>query len=163
MRRLSVSIALLLPLIIWIIAGCGGSKTTPVSESQPQAAEKPAEEGPQMVTTASGLKYIDLKEGEGREVTNGMDVTVHYTLWLDQDGQKGKLIQSSKERNQPFSFTVGEPGLIKGWNQGMLGMKPGGIRRLYIPSRLGYGVRGNPPVIPANADLIFEIELLKIG
>ena len=115
-----------------------------------------------LITTESGLRYIDVVEGEGIEAANGMQVKVHYTLWLDENGEKGRLIQSSKERNQPFPFTVGQQGLIQGWNEGMVGMKPGGTRRMYVPSRLGYGSRGMPPAIPANADLIFEIELLEI-
>lgn len=115
------------------------------------------------VTTGSGLKYIDLKVGEGKAAENDMKVRVNYTLWLDVNGEKGRMIDSSiegKQKPEPFDFTVGMKGLVAGWNEGMLGMKKGGLRRLYLSADLGWGVKGRPPMIPANADVIFEIELL---
>jgi FKBP-type peptidyl-prolyl cis-trans isomerase FkpA len=108
------------------------------------------------VTTASGLQYDDLTEGAGAEAHAGQTVSVHYTGWLT-DGQK---FDSSKDRNQPFSFALGTGMVIKGWDEGVQGMKVGGVRRLTIPPQLGYGVRGAGGVIPPNATLVFEVELL---
>ena len=108
------------------------------------------------VTTASGLQYDDLTEGAGAEARAGQTVSVHYTGWLT-DGQK---FDSSKDRNQPFSFALGTGMVIKGWDEGVQGMKVGGVRRLTIPPQLGYGVRGAGGVIPPNATLVFEVELL---
>ncbi len=109
------------------------------------------------VTTESGLKYEDLTVGEGAEATAGRTVTVHYTGWLT-DGQK---FDSSKDRNDPFAFVLGGGMVIKGWDEGVQGMKVGGVRRLTIPPQLGYGVRGAGGVIPPNATLVFEVELLQ--
>ena len=111
-----------------------------------------------VVTTDSGLKYEDLKEGTGEAAKKGDTVEVHYTGWLTD----GKKFDSSLDRNEPFSFRLGAGMVIKGWDEGVAGMKPGAKRKLTIPPELGYGARGYPPVIPANAELIFEVELLKI-
>lgn len=100
----------------------------------------------------------DITIGEGIEATPGKEVTVHYTGWLT-DGQK---FDSSKDRFQPFSFPLGAGHVIKGWDQGVAGMKVGGVRKLTIPPALGYGARGAGGVIPPNAVLVFEVELLKI-
>ena len=163
MRRLLICLALLCAALI-VAAGC--SKKTQdnpeVTEAKVEKPVVPAEEVSNIVTTPSGLKYEDLVVGEGQVADNGMNVVVHYSLWLDRDGQKGQKIQSSKDTNSPLPFRVGQQGLIKGWNEGMLGMKPGGTRRLFIPADLGYGAAGRPPIIPSNAALIFEIELLEI-
>lgn len=97
--------------------------------------------------------------GEGAEAVAGQEVTVHYTGWLT-DGTK---FDSSKDRYQPFSFVLGEGYVIKGWDQGVQGMKVGGKRKLTIPAELGYGTRGAGGVIPANATLVFEVELLQVG
>ena len=110
------------------------------------------------VTTGSGLKYEDLKEGTGAEAKAGQSVSVHYTGWLT-DGQK---FDSSKDRNDPFAFVLGGGMVIKGWDEGVQGMKVGGVRKLTIPPQLGYGVRGAGGVIPPNATLVFEVELLDI-
>ncbi|HEX7685557.1 MAG TPA: FKBP-type peptidyl-prolyl cis-trans isomerase [Trinickia sp.] len=109
------------------------------------------------VTTESGLKYEELTVGDGAEATAGRTVTVHYTGWLT-DGQK---FDSSKDRNDPFAFVLGGGMVIKGWDEGVQGMKVGGVRRLTIPPQLGYGVRGAGGVIPPNATLVFEVELLE--
>lgn len=110
------------------------------------------------VTTESGLKYDDLVEGKGDAARAGQTVAVHYTGWLTG----GKKFDSSKDRGDPFSFTLGKGGVIKGWDEGVQGMKIGGTRKLTIPPQLGYGARGAAGVIPPNATLIFEVELLGI-
>jgi FKBP-type peptidyl-prolyl cis-trans isomerase len=110
------------------------------------------------VTTKSGLKYEDLKEGSGDAAKSGDNVEVHYTGWL-KDGTK---FDSSKDRGKPFSFELGAGKVIKGWDEGVAGMKVGGKRKLIIPSELGYGKRGAGKDIPPDAELIFEVELLKV-
>ena len=111
-------------------------------------------------TTASGLQYEDTTVGEGAEAAKGQQVTVHYTGWLYNDGVQGAKFDSSRDRNDPFVFGLGAGMVIKGWDQGMQGMKVGGKRTLIIPSELGYGARGAGGVIPPNATLKFEVELL---
>jgi peptidylprolyl isomerase len=112
-----------------------------------------------VVTTASGLKYVDLKAGEGTEAKEGSKVTVHYTGTLES----GKKFDSSVDRGKPFGpITLGKREVIKGWEEGLQGMKVGGKRKLIIPPNLGYGERGAGDVIPPNATLIFEVELLKV-
>ena len=111
-----------------------------------------------MTTTASGLKYEDSTIGNGAEAKAGDTVSVHYTGWL-KDGTK---FDSSKDRGQAFSFNLGAGMVIKGWDEGLTGMKAGGTRKLTIPPELGYGARGAGNVIPPYATLIFEVELLAI-
>ncbi len=108
--------------------------------------------------TDSGLKYEDLNEGEGDQAAAGHRVSVHYTGWL-LDGEK---FDSSVDRNQPFQFTLGKGMVIRGWDEGVAGMRIGGKRRLTIPPQLGYGSRGAGGVIPPNATLVFDVELLDI-
>ena len=110
------------------------------------------------VTTPSGLKYIDRKEGSGPMPKAGQKVTVHYTGWL-KDGTK---FDSSVDRGQPFSFILGQGKVIQGWDEGVATMRVGGQRRLIIPPNLAYGARGAPPAIPPNAELTFDVELLQI-
>ncbi|MCJ2061994.1 FKBP-type peptidyl-prolyl cis-trans isomerase [Methylobacterium sp. J-088] len=112
------------------------------------------------VTLPSGLKYQDEVVGTGPEPKAGQQVTVQYTGWLDEGGKKGKKFDSSRDRNQPFSFPLGAGQVIKGWDEGVATMKTGGKRTLIIPPELGYGARGAGGVIPPNATLIFDVELL---
>ena len=109
--------------------------------------------------TDSGLKYEDLVEGEGDTAAAGKQVTVHYTGWLT-DGRK---FDSSLDRNDPFRFHLGAGQVIRGWDEGVAGMKVGGKRKLTIPPHLGYGVHGAGGVIPPNATLVFEVELLAVS
>jgi FKBP-type peptidyl-prolyl cis-trans isomerase len=111
----------------------------------------------QEVTTPSGLKYTDLQQGQGQEAKSGDTVRVHYTGWLEN----GTKFDSSVGRG-PFSFKLGAGQVIRGWDEGVAGMKIGGKRRLTIPADLGYGTRGAGGVIPPNATLIFEVELLGV-
>ncbi|HBF12902.1 MAG TPA: peptidylprolyl isomerase [Deltaproteobacteria bacterium] len=115
-----------------------------------------------MVTTPTGLKYDDVKPGTGTEALKGKTVSVHYTGWLDANGQKGTKFDSSVDRGQPFQFFLGGGQVIAGWDEGVAGMKVGGKRTLIIPANLGYGARGAGSVIPPNATLIFEVELLDV-
>ena len=114
-------------------------------------------------TTASGLQYEDTTVGDGAEATKGQQVTVHYTGWLYNDGVQGAKFDSSRDRNDPFVFGLGAGMVIKGWDEGVQGMKIGGQRTLIIPAALGYGARGAGGVIPPNATLKFDVELLKTG
>lgn len=111
------------------------------------------------VTRPSGLKYVDIREGTGEAAAAGKNVAVHYTGWLTN----GTKFDSSKDRGQPFEFPLGGGRVIKGWDEGVQGMKVGGVRKLTIPPELGYGARGAGGAIPPNATLVFEVELLKVG
>ena len=122
-------------------------------------SESSANDDANVVTTPSGLKYTDLTEGEGATPQAGQTVVVHYTGTLEN----GKKFDSSRDRNQPFSFQLGVGQVIKGWDEGLSTMKVGGRRKLIIPPELGYGARGAGGVIPPNATLIFDVELLKIS
>ena len=114
------------------------------------------------MTTASGLQIIDSKEGTGASPKPGQTCVMHYTGWLYVDGAKGKKFDSSVDRGQPFEFPIGTGRVIPGWDEGVATMKVGGKRTLIIPPELGYGSRGAAGVIPPNATLIFEVELLDV-
>jgi peptidylprolyl isomerase len=114
------------------------------------------------MTTASGLQIIDSKVGTGATPKPGQICVVHYTGWLYQDGQKGKKFDSSVDRKDPLEFPVGQRKVIAGWDEGVVSMKVGGKRTLIIPPELGYGARGAGGVIPPNATLIFDVELLDV-
>jgi peptidylprolyl isomerase len=111
------------------------------------------------MATPSGLQYIEIVQGMGDEARPGQQVTVHYTGWLTS----GEVFDSSRTRNDPFQFGLGRGQVIKGWDEGVAGMRVGGQRRLIIPPDLGYGARGAGGVIPPNATLIFDVELLKVS
>jgi FKBP-type peptidyl-prolyl cis-trans isomerase len=131
------------------------------SAPHPTAAQQGAPG--KMTELPSGLKYTDEKVGSGAEAKRGDKVTVHYTGWLYNNGEKGKKFDSSVDRGEPFTFNLGAGQVIPGWDQGVAGMKVGGKRTLIIPANLAYGTRGAGGVIPPNATLMFDVELLKVG
>jgi FKBP-type peptidyl-prolyl cis-trans isomerase len=163
---------------ILLLAGCqqGGKESSTTGTSTGTSTEStPAPAAPQestamsttpagpggsadTITTSSGLKYVEVALGDGAVAEAGMNVSVHYTGWLT-DGSK---FDSSLDRGQPFSFPLGGGRVIRGWDEGVKGMRVGGTRKLIIPSELGYGERGSPPVIPPRATLIFEVKLLGL-
>ncbi len=134
--------------IITIIAGVTATLTA--ASAQP------------VMTTASGLKIIDLHVGSGASPKPGQTCVMHYTGWLYVNGAKGQKFDSSVDRGQPFEFKIGEHQVIAGWDEGVATMKVGGKRTLIIPPDLGYGARGAGGVIPPNATLIFDVELLGV-
>lgn len=161
MNRMSLGMVLLLGTCLTVpLAACGdGEEASPT----PTVPATEVEGGPPVVSgepmvTASGLQIIDIEVGTGDSPQSGQTVEVHYTGWL-ADGTK---FDSSLDRGQPFSFVLGVGQVIQGWDEGVASMKVGGKRRLFIPPELGYGEARRPPVIPANAQLIFDVELLAI-
>ena len=143
-------------VLIWIaislLVACGSGKEGVSTEAPDPVAES------DFVTTASGLQYYDFKVGSGVAPRAGQQVTVHYSGWLTD----GKLFDSSVLKERPFTFAIGQGGVIQGWDEGVMSMQVGGIRQLKIPSKLAYGKDGIDPVIPPNATLIFEVELLQV-
>jgi FKBP-type peptidyl-prolyl cis-trans isomerase FkpA len=132
--------------------GCKAESTSP-------------QENTAMTQNITELQKIDTQVGTGREAEAGFNVTVHYTGWLydaNAEGGKGKKFDSSLDRNSPFNFFLGGGQVIQGWDEGVQGMKIGGKRTLIIPSEMGYGARGAGGVIPPNANLIFDVELLDV-
>lgn len=128
---------------------------TGILAALPAAAQKET-------TMPSGLRFTDDKVGTGAAARAGQNVSVHYTGWLYEAGLKGKKFDSSRDRGQPFDFPLGAGRVIKGWDEGVAGMKVGGQRTLIIPPSLGYGASGAGGVIPPNATLLFEVELLRV-
>lgn len=126
------------------------------------AAVSPPAMAQEQVTTASGLRYTDSVVGSGEAAAAGDSVIVHYTGWLLQAGQAGDKFDSSRDRGQPFAFPLGAGRVIPGWDEGVAGMKVGGKRTLIIPPDLAYGSRGAGGVIPPNATLVFDVELLEV-
>ena len=112
---------------------------------------------------SNGLQITDTKAGTGAEARKGQTVTVHYTGWLYNNGQQGAKFDSSRDRKDPFKFPLGSGMVIKGWDEGVAGMKVGGQRTLIIPPEMGYGARGAGGVIPPNATLKFDVELLAVS
>ena len=158
-RLLVLVLALALPL-----PACGRMDASTQTSQVPQNAAAPAKpEGAPMIATGTGLKYVDTLVGTGTEPQVGQSCLVHYTGWLDDGrGQRGKKFDSSIDRGQPLAIPIGVGRVIKGWDEGVLTMKVGGKRTLYIPSYLGYGPRGAGGDIPPNADLIFDVELVGV-
>lgn len=152
MKRMSfLSLSLLLTAGIFSTTACS-EQTAPTKTT----TEK---------SSMSELIKIDVKQGEGAEAVAGHDVSVHYTGWLYEEAapeHKGKKFDSSRDRGDPFTFPLGGGRVIKGWDQGVAGMKIGGQRTLIIPAEMGYGARGAGGVIPPNATLVFDVELLGV-
>jgi FKBP-type peptidyl-prolyl cis-trans isomerase len=144
MMRITLILTMLLMTAMW------GNAEAP---QHPSAVEGSG------ATLVDGLKYWDLKVGTGETARKGHTVKVHYTGWLLEGGSR---FDSSLDRGEPFEFSLGAGQVIKGWDEGVVGMKVGGKRQLRIPPELGYGFRGMPPVIPGNAYLIFDVELLEV-
>jgi peptidylprolyl isomerase len=149
--------ALAVSLMFCPVVATGLRAANPAAGRAEQDDKKKEEK--KMTKTESGLQYRDVKEGTGEKITKGQTAVVHYTGWLWVDDAKGKKFDSSKDRGQPFDFVVGNGDVIKGWDEGVAGMKVGGTRELIIPPDLGYGRRGAGGVIPPNATLFFEVEL----
>jgi FKBP-type peptidyl-prolyl cis-trans isomerase FkpA len=148
-------------LIVLLSAGvlaCGGSADR--EGGQPSAGFSASLEvdTTALTRTPSGLRYQDVAEGQGKVATADRTVSVHYTGWLPN----GEKFDSSRDRNEPFSFTLGAGQVIAGWDEGVAGMKVGGRRKLVIPADLGYGTAGAPPAIPPGATLVFDVELLDV-
>ena len=146
-----------LPAVALALCGLALSPASP-ARADDKSKDSKDEKDKKVITTKSGLKYIDEKVGEGREAKAGDTVSVHYTGTL----KDGKKFDSSRDRNEPFEFQLGAGRVIKGWDEGVAGMKVGGKRKLTIPPELGYGKRGAGAVIPPDATLVFEVELLGI-
>jgi FKBP-type peptidyl-prolyl cis-trans isomerase len=147
MHRFSVA------LLALFLSACGGGDAKSGAASTGFELDSAA-----LTKTPSGLQYQDVVTGTGPEATAGQVAVVHYTGWLT-DGTK---FDSSRDRGQPFSFPIGGGQVIAGWDQGVAGMKVGGRRKLVIPPDLGYGDMGSPPVIPAAATLVFDVELMEL-
>ncbi len=142
--------------LCWLLLTVACLSLTPMACLEAGIEDKKGDE--KVITTTSGLKYVELKEGTGAAAKAGDSVEVHYTGWL----KDGKKFDSSLDRKEPFTFKLGAGMVIKGWDEGVAGMKVGGKRKLIIPPELGYGKRGAGTVIPPDAELTFEVELLKI-
>ncbi len=148
-------------LNLLLAAGCAITLNACKAETNQPTQEKPAMTQNAITT----LQKIDTQVGTGREAEAGFNVTVHYTGWLYDEaaeGHKGKKFDSSVDRKQPFNFFLGGGQVIQGWDEGFAGMKIGGKRTLIIPSEMGYGARGAGGVIPPNATLVFDVELLDV-
>jgi peptidylprolyl isomerase len=142
-----------------------GARALPPEEKAAKPADpaqKNEEKASKMIKTPSGLQYEDTVVGTGASPKTGQTCVMHYTGWLWENEQKGKKFDSSVDRGQPFEFQIGRGMVIKGWDEGVATMKVGGKRTLLIPAALGYGSRGAGGVIPPNATLVFEVELLGV-
>jgi len=142
-------------LLAAALAGAAATLVPSIKSAVAQTKGKP-------MTTSSGLQIVDTVEGSGASPKTGETCVMHYTGWLYENGQKGKKFDSSVDRGEPFEFPIGVGRVIKGWDEGVSTMKVGGKRTLIIPAALGYGARGAGGVIPPNATLMFDVELLSI-
>jgi peptidylprolyl isomerase len=142
-------------LLAAALAGAAATLVPTIKSAVAQTQGKP-------MTTASGLQIVDTVAGTGASPKTGETCVMHYTGWLYENGQKGKKFDSSVDRGEPFEFPIGVGRVIKGWDEGVSTMKVGGKRTLIIPAALGYGARGAGGVIPPNATLMFDVELLSI-
>ncbi|HEY5037764.1 MAG TPA: FKBP-type peptidyl-prolyl cis-trans isomerase [bacterium] len=156
-RYAALGLVVVIGLAIWVTA-CAKKESQSQTGSVANTAGTTTTLTTQVVTTASGLQYQVLKDGTGAVAKAGQMVSVHYTGWLTD----GKKFDSSVDRGQPFQFSLGAGQVIKGWDEGVAGMKVGEKRKLTIPSNLGYGAGGAGGVIPGNATLVFDVELLGI-
>ena len=146
------------PSILTVLLAIAALSVPSIVGTTPAAAQ----EVQKPVTTASGLQIIDTKIGSGASPRPGQTCVMHYTGWLYQNGAKGQKFDSSVDRGRPFEFPLARQRVIAGWDEGVASMKVGGKRTLVIPPELGYGARGAGGVIPPNATLIFEVELLDV-
>jgi peptidylprolyl isomerase len=172
LKAIFLSVAFMLACVVLLVVGQVGSKqNTAIAAELTQTSPAPTTltenntliasntmSDANAVTTPSGLKYVELKEGTGATPQTGQTVEVHYVGTLEN----GTKFDSSRDRGQPFSFKIGVGQVIKGWDEGLSTMKVGGRRQLIIPSELGYGARGAGGVIPPNATLLFDVELLGV-
>jgi peptidylprolyl isomerase len=151
-RNLSIAVA--------VAIGTAGAALTAIPPGA--SAQTPGKTSGKTMTTASGLQIIDSTVGTGTAPKPGQICVMHYTGWFYEGGQKGKKFDSSVDRNEPFEFPIGQRKVIAGWDEGVASMKVGGKRTLIIPPELGYGARGAGGVIPPNATLMFDVELLGV-
>ena len=161
--RMTVA-AVLIALTLTMLIAAGNAVMQLLTPSPTPATSAPQASGTVMSFTAStsGLQYSDTQQGTGASPKTGDTCVMHYTGWLYENGVKGKKFDSSVDRGSPFAFTIGVGQVIKGWDEGVATMKVGGKRTLIIPAHLGYGARGAGGVIPPNATLQFDVELLAI-
>lgn len=157
MKRLLLVSSMCTPALL--LAGCTSSDSVNKNTTTEQKGTKNVKRE----KTQSGLEYEVIKEGSGVSPRKGQQVTVHYTGWLNNKGEPGTKFDSSVDRKQPFTFTIGVSQVIKGWDEGVISMKIGEKRRLFIPAELGYGSRGAGAVIPPHAALIFDVELISVS
>ncbi len=166
-RGVAFAAALIVAGSFAVAAPAGAQNATPPaprSMTSPKPTSKPAAPmtAPKPVTTPSGMTIIDTRIGTGATPRPGQTCVMHYTGWLYVNGKKGNKFDSSRDRGQPFEFKIGQHQVIAGWDEGVATMKVGGQRTLIIPPSLGYGSRGAGGVIPPNATLLFEVELLAV-
>ena len=154
-RTASLLVAAIAAIALVALPASGDEKNKAGGEKEKKGESK-------MQKTPSGLQYEDVKVGTGAEPKTGQTCVMHYTGWLWQNEAKGAKFDSSVDRGQPFEFQIGRGMVIKGWDEGVATMKVGGKRNLLIPPALGYGARGAGKLIPPNATLLFEVELLGI-